>query len=72
MYKSLTSILLKIKRVVNRLHEISPSKKFPLVILHRSRVTGGPAQHPNNKKLIESWKRAGALYSTPHGSNDDW
>ncbi|KAK6136383.1 hypothetical protein DH2020_029873 [Rehmannia glutinosa] len=55
-----------------QLRQISPSKKLPLVVLHQSRVTGGPAQHPNNKKLLESWKKAGALYSTPQGSNDDW
>ncbi|KAL8544689.1 hypothetical protein ACS0TY_005062 [Phlomoides rotata] len=60
----------QIKRVVNQLREISPSKKL-LIVLHRSRVTGGPAQHPNNKRLIESWQRAGALYSTPQGSDDD-
>ncbi|XP_011077156.1 proteinaceous RNase P 1, chloroplastic/mitochondrial [Sesamum indicum] len=62
----------QIMRVVNQLRQISPTKKFPLVVLHQSRVSGGPAQHPNNKKLLETWKRAGALYSTPQGSNDDW
>ncbi|KAI3470354.1 hypothetical protein Pfo_027017 [Paulownia fortunei] len=62
----------QIKRVVNQLRQISPSKKLPLVVLHQNRVTGGPTQHPNNKKLLESWKKAGALYATPVGSNDDW
>ncbi|KAK4385766.1 Proteinaceous RNase P 1, chloroplastic/mitochondrial [Sesamum angolense] len=62
----------QIMRIVNQLRQISPTKKFPLVVLHQSRVSGGPAQHPNNKKLLETWKRAGALYSTPQGSNDDW
>uniref|UniRef100_F6H1S8 ribonuclease P n=3 Tax=Vitis vinifera TaxID=29760 RepID=F6H1S8_VITVI len=62
----------ELNSVVNRLRQISPSKRLPLVILHRSRVTGGPAQNPNNKKLIESWKKSGALYATPAGSNDDW
>ncbi|XP_073129822.1 proteinaceous RNase P 1, chloroplastic/mitochondrial [Henckelia pumila] len=62
----------QINRVVKEIRQINPSKKLPLVILHQSRVTGGPAQHPNNKKLLESWKRAGALYATPLGSNDDW
>lgn len=51
---------------------MSPTKRMPLVVLHRGRVTGGPAQHPNNKKLLETWKKAGALYATPAGSNDDW
>jgi len=40
--------------------------------LHVNRVTGGPAQNPNNKRLIENWKKNGVLYATPHGSNDDW
>ncbi|XP_057801622.1 proteinaceous RNase P 1, chloroplastic/mitochondrial-like [Salvia miltiorrhiza] len=62
----------QIERVVNQLRQISPSKKLPLVVLHQARVKGGPAQKPNNKKLLESWKKVGALYATPQGSNDDW
>ncbi|GFP90059.1 proteinaceous RNase p 1 chloroplastic/mitochondrial [Phtheirospermum japonicum] len=62
----------QIKRVVNQLRQISPSKKLPLVVLHQNRVSGGPALDPNNKKLLESWKNAGSLYATPVGSNDDW
>ncbi|KAM0987076.1 hypothetical protein ACFX19_011399 [Malus domestica] len=58
--------------LVNRLCQMSPSKRLPLVILHQNRVTGGPAQNPNNKRLLESWKKSGALYATPVGSNDDW
>lgn len=52
--------------------QVSTSKRMPLIVLHKSRVTGGPAQHPNNQRLLENWKKAGALYSTPQGSNDDW
>nr|GMD04820.1 proteinaceous RNase P 1, chloroplastic/mitochondrial [Ipomoea batatas] len=63
---------LQLKSVVNQLHQMSKSKKLPLVVLHKNRVTGGPAVHPKNKKLLESWKKAGALYATPFGSNDDW
>ncbi|CAL5358387.1 unnamed protein product [Camellia sinensis] len=62
----------QLNSVVNQLHQMSPSKRLPLVVLHKSRVTGGPAQSHNNKKLLESWKRSGALYATPAGSNDDW
>ncbi|KAL6545232.1 hypothetical protein OROGR_009106 [Orobanche gracilis] len=62
----------EIARVVNQMREISPSKRLPLVVLHQSRVTGGPAQHPKNNRLLKSWKNAGALYATPQGSNDDW
>lgn len=62
----------QLKSVLNQLREMSPSKRLPLVILHKNRVTGGPAQNPKNKQLLETWKRAGALYATPGGSNDDW
>ncbi|KAI3951556.1 hypothetical protein MKX01_018672, partial [Papaver californicum] len=61
----------QLNRVVNRTREMSPSKKSPLIILHTRRVYGGPAEKPNNKKLIESWQKSGALYATPVGSNDD-
>ncbi|KAK0600775.1 hypothetical protein LWI29_018296 [Acer saccharum] len=62
----------QLKTIINKLRQISPSKRMPLVILHRSRVSGGPAQHPKNKMLLETWKASGALYVTPPGSNDDW
>lgn len=57
---------------MNQLQKMSPAKRLPLVILHQSRTAGGPAQNPRNKALLESWKKAGALYATPAGSNDDW
>ncbi|XP_026455375.1 proteinaceous RNase P 1, chloroplastic/mitochondrial-like [Papaver somniferum] len=62
----------QLNRVANRIRELSPSKKLPLIILHSRRVYGGPAEKPINKKLIESWQKSGALYATPVGSNDDW
>ncbi|GMY32259.1 proteinaceous RNase P 1, chloroplastic/mitochondrial-like isoform X3 [Fagus crenata] len=62
----------QLNSVVKQLRQMSPSKRLPLIILHKNRVTGGPAQHPNNKKLLEHWKNSGALYATPPGSNDDW
>ncbi|KAI4305820.1 hypothetical protein L6164_029163 [Bauhinia variegata] len=62
----------RLKSVVEEIREMSPSKRMPLIILHKIRVTGGPAQSPYSKKLIEKWKQNGALYATPHGSNDDW
>ncbi|CAM8961895.1 unnamed protein product [Rhodiola kirilowii] len=58
--------------IVNKLREISPTKKLPLVILHTSRVHGGAAKIPYNKQLLDNWKRAGALYAILRGSNDDW
>ncbi|KAF2291827.1 hypothetical protein GH714_035756 [Hevea brasiliensis] len=62
----------QLNTVVGKLHQMSPLKRLPLIILHRSRVTGGPAQNPRNKNLLEFWKKSGALYATPAGSNDDW
>ncbi|KAF6170509.1 hypothetical protein GIB67_031917 [Kingdonia uniflora] len=62
----------QLNSVVNSIQQMSPTKKLPLVILHNHRVRGGPAEKPNNKKLLESWEKAGALYATPAGSNDDW
>ncbi|KAL3538606.1 hypothetical protein ACH5RR_001972 [Cinchona calisaya] len=62
----------QLKHVMDQLRRLSKSNRLPLVILHRSRVFGGPAQYPNNKKLLDAWRNAGALYATPPGSNDDW
>ncbi|KAH9706913.1 proteinaceous RNase P 1 [Citrus sinensis] len=61
----------QLNTVVNRLRQMSPSKRMPLVILHKGRVSGGPAQIPKNKKLLDIWRDGGALYTTPPGSNDD-
>lgn len=62
----------QLNNVVNQLQQMSPSKRSPLVILHRSRVTDGHARNPINRNLLESWKKARTLYVTPTGSNDDW
>ncbi|KAJ4951510.1 hypothetical protein NE237_028342 [Protea cynaroides] len=62
----------QLNSIVNKIREMSPSKRLPLIVLHQSRVYGGPAENPKNKKLIQSWKNSGALYATPVGSNDDW
>eukprot|EP01018_Ginkgo_biloba_P021351 Gb_34667 [translate_table: standard] len=62
----------QLNAVANGIRQISPTKKMPLIILHNKRTRGGPAEKPSNKQLIESWKRAGILYTTPTGSNDDW
>ncbi|XP_047321307.1 proteinaceous RNase P 1, chloroplastic/mitochondrial-like [Impatiens glandulifera] len=62
----------QLNTVVDRLRRMSPSKKLPLVILHQNRVNGGPARNPQNKKLLDTWRKSGVLYATPHGSNDDW
>lgn len=62
----------QLNSIVKGIQRMSPSKKLPLIVLHSRRVRGGLAEKPSNKKLLESWRRSGALYSTPHGSNDDW
>ena len=51
---------------------MGPSKRLPLLILHKNHVTGGPAQHLNNKKLLENWKNSGALFAATPTSNNDW
>ncbi|KAJ0969491.1 hypothetical protein J5N97_022368 [Dioscorea zingiberensis] len=62
----------QLKSVVNGMREMSPSKKLPLIVLHNRRVKGGPANNPRNRELVDTWRKAGVLYVTPHGSNDDW
>ncbi|CAN1801530.1 Proteinaceous RNase P 1, chloroplastic/mitochondrial [Linum perenne] len=62
----------QLNNVVNQLRRMSPSKRYPLIILHKSRVNGGSALNPNNQRLLERWSKSGALYATPPGSNDDW
>ncbi|XP_010262434.1 PREDICTED: proteinaceous RNase P 2 [Nelumbo nucifera] len=56
--------------VVKDLYERS-QQKWPLVILHNKRYRV-LAENPLNKKLLDEWKAHDALYTTPHGSNDDW
>ncbi|XVF00065.1 hypothetical protein REPUB_Repub03eG0253700 [Reevesia pubescens] len=72
LIKADTFNVYQLNNVVNQLQQMSPSKRSPLVILHQSRVTGDLARNRNSRNLLESWKRAGALYATPRGSNDDW
>lgn len=72
LYNSKAFSFSQVNSVVNGIQRVTKSKKLPLIILHRSRVHCGPAIVPHNQKLIEGWRSAGALYSTPPGSNDDW
>ncbi|XP_010268242.1 PREDICTED: proteinaceous RNase P 1, chloroplastic/mitochondrial-like [Nelumbo nucifera] len=62
----------QLSSVVSCIRQMSPSKHLPLIVLHSSRIKGGPAQNPHTKKLLEKWENSGALYATPCGSNDDW
>ncbi|KAI5592547.1 hypothetical protein BDE02_04G159400 [Populus trichocarpa] len=46
-------------------------KKRPLVILHNKRLRA-LLQNPSTRELIQEWIEKDVLYTTPHGSNDDW
>ncbi|WOK93375.1 proteinaceous RNase P 1, chloroplastic/mitochondrial-like [Canna indica] len=70
--KQLSFNFLQLNSVVNGMRQLSPSKKLPLIIMHSHRTKSGTADKPNNKRLLESWRKAGSLYATPPGSNDDW
>lgn len=45
--------------------------KWPLIVLHIKRVQA-IQKNPSYRQLVEEWKNKGVLYTTPHGSNDDW
>ncbi|KAF5190222.1 Proteinaceous rnase p, partial [Thalictrum thalictroides] len=62
----------KVNAIVNGIRQKLPTKKWPLIVLHNKRITGGRMDEPANKTLVEKWKNADALYATPTGSNDDW
>ncbi|KAL6221170.1 hypothetical protein ACLB2K_008922 [Fragaria x ananassa] len=62
----------KVNAVVNGIRQKLPSKRWPLIVLHNRRITGGQMDERVNKALIEKWQNADALYATPTGSNDDW
>ncbi|KAL8136987.1 hypothetical protein V2J09_002988 [Rumex salicifolius] len=62
----------QIKAVVNGIRQMLVSRKWPLVVLHNRRITGPRMDEPINRRIIERWKNADALYATPTGSNDDW
>lgn len=62
----------QLSSVVNVLRQRSPKKKWPLILLHNKRARGVPADNPYDKQVIEDWRKAGSLYTTPTGSNDDW
>ncbi|KAI3945220.1 hypothetical protein MKX01_034981 [Papaver californicum] len=62
----------KVNAIVNGIRQRLPSKKLPLIIVHHKRIQGGKMEEPANKKIIEKWKNADAIFTTPTGSNDDW
>ncbi|KAG0497711.1 hypothetical protein HPP92_002402 [Vanilla planifolia] len=62
--------LLQLNAVVTELKERFQGK-WPLVVLHRKRYCK-LMENPSNRQLLETWCGAGAIYTTPVGSNDDW
>ncbi|KAK1264401.1 hypothetical protein QJS04_geneDACA019426 [Acorus gramineus] len=62
----------KVNAIVNCIRQKLPSKKWPLIIVHHKRLSTGKMNETINKKQIEKWKNADAVYATPTGSNDDW
>ncbi|XP_020673668.1 proteinaceous RNase P 1, chloroplastic/mitochondrial isoform X2 [Dendrobium catenatum] len=62
----------KVNAVANGIRQKLPLKKPPLIIVHNKRLFGSKMNEPFNKKLLEKWKNADAIYATPTGSNDDW
>ncbi|KAH1130629.1 hypothetical protein J1N35_002007 [Gossypium stocksii] len=62
--------VLQLDAVIKEMYTRS-GNKWPLVILHNKRVRA-LLENPAHRKLVEEWMANGVLYTTPHGSNDDW
>lgn len=62
--------VLQLNAVIKEMYTRS-GNKWPLVILHNKRVRA-LLENPSHRKLVEEWMANGVLYTTPHGSNDDW
>ncbi|KAF6166020.1 hypothetical protein GIB67_012917 [Kingdonia uniflora] len=60
----------QLEAVVKELYERS-QRQWPLVILHNKRIRP-LMDNASSRILLEEWRSKGALYTTPHGSNDDW
>lgn len=62
----------QVATVANAVKARNLTEKSPLIVLHRRRTLDGAPRSPRSGKMIEGWINDNALYSTPHGSNDDW
>ncbi|KAL9252545.1 Proteinaceous RNase P 1, chloroplastic/mitochondrial-like protein [Drosera capensis] len=60
-----------VKAVVDGIRTMLQSK-WPLIILHNRHIYNHSLSKSANKALIEKWRAADAMYTTPAGSNDDW
>ncbi|MCO5610284.1 hypothetical protein L7F22_064520 [Adiantum nelumboides] len=63
---------LMVATVANAIKARSLIEKLPLVVLHCRRTSNGGTRSPRSQNIIDSWVNDNVLYSTPHGSNDDW
>ncbi|CAL9223205.1 unnamed protein product [Arabidopsis halleri] len=61
----------QLESVVKELYRESGNNKWPLILLHKRRVTA-LLENPTHRNLVEEWISNGVLYATPPGSNDDW
>mmetsp|Transcript_2673 Transcript_2673/g.3035 ORF Transcript_2673/g.3035 Transcript_2673/m.3035 type:complete len:509 (+) Transcript_2673:152-1678(+) len=63
----------QVDRLMKYLETIVPEGDGkPLLVLHSRRVSAGPAVRSPNQQIVGDWKKRKVLYTTPHGSNDDW
>lgn len=60
----------QIERVLEAVHQVAPTART-LVILHVSHTDSRFLQ-PAEAALVHRWRRAGALFVSPPGMNDDW
>lgn len=49
-----------------------PRKQPPVVVLHNIRTQKPPADMSKNQLTIRQWRNQHSLFTSPHGSNDDW
>jgi proteinaceous RNase P len=49
-----------------------PRKQPPVVVLHNIRTQKPPAGMSKNQLTIRQWRNQHSLFTSPHGSNDDW
>ncbi|CAA7048571.1 unnamed protein product [Microthlaspi erraticum] len=61
----------QLETVVKELYNKSGNKKWPLILLHKKRVSA-LLENPNHRNVVEEWINNNVLYTTPPGSNDDW
>ncbi|WCJ41785.1 proteinaceous RNase P 3 [Euphorbia peplus] len=59
----------QLEAVVKELHD--RNGRWPLIVLHNKRVQA-LLESPFHRNLIQDWIERDILFTTPHGSNDDW